>query len=67
MIFPFVFLQEGEAGLAQKRRRRVNNTHRAVISLDREQTEEITAEDGFILRIVEKGKETQSDVDFRHL
>lgn len=65
-----MFFQEDEAGLAQKMRRSlryINNIYRAVISLDREQTEEITAEDGFILKIVRKGRETQADVDFRHL
>lgn len=41
----------------------INNIYRAVISLDREQTEEITAEDGFILKTVGKGRETQfSDI-----
>lgn len=43
----------------------ISNIYRAVISLDREETEEITAEDGFILKIVRKERETHADVDFQ--
>lgn len=39
---------------------RINNIYRAVISLDREQTKKITAEDGLILEIVSKGRKTHT-------
>lgn len=38
----------------------INNIYRAVISLDREQTKKITAEDDLIQKIVEKGRKTHS-------
>ena len=44
----------------------INNIYRVVISLDQEQTEEITAKDGLILKILRKGRETRAGVDFRH-
>lgn len=38
----------------------INNIYRAVISLDQEQTKEITAEDGLIQKIVRKGRKTHT-------
>lgn len=38
----------------------INNIYRAVISLDREQTKEITTEDDLIQKIVEKGRKTHT-------
>lgn len=43
----------------------INNIYRAVISLDQEQTKEITAEDGLIQKIVGKGEKTHTTLAVR--
>lgn len=61
MIFPLCSPREGEAGSAEEKQRAlrcINNIYRAVISPDREQTEEIRAEDGFILKMARKHMQT---------
>lgn len=40
-----------------------NNIYREVISLDREQTKEITDEDGLIQKTVQKGRKTHTQLE----